>query len=218
MWRKAWIETRWWMVLMLVLNLGIASLLLDSPAEAWLGLLDGAVPLEAVIIGIMLAGTGLGTRTSYRPLVAIDPSMLFTLSLPITRRRLVLTRVAVGLIGMTALIGLMLLSYRLFAPGVREVSSVAVYVGYGLAVWSVGAVAFGLSTLFSAWLDQLWRVYATMAVMFGALFGWPPARIWRPILSGEPLEVGHLAGITLALALAGLLIEAAVRSVERRDI
>ncbi|MHB1327838.1 MAG: hypothetical protein ACYC2K_06510 [Gemmatimonadales bacterium] len=218
MWRKAWIETRWWIVLMLVLNIGIASLLLDSPAEAWRGILDGAVPLEAVINAIMVAGTGLGTRTSYRPLVAIDPSMLFTLSLPITRRRLVLTRVAVGLIGMTVLVGLTLLAFRLFAPGVREVTSVAAYFGFGLALWSVGAVAFGLSTLFSAWLDQLWRVYATMGVMFALLFGLPQARIWSPMLSGEPLGAPDFAGVAVAMLLAGLLIEAAVRSVERRDI
>lgn len=218
MWRKAWIETRWWIVLMLVLNLGIATLLLDSPAQAWHGILDGAVPLEAVINGIMVAGTGLGTRTSYRPLVAIDPSMLFTLSLPITRRRLVLTRVAVGLLGMTALIGLTMAAYRLFAPGVRELAPIAAYLGYAVAVWSVGAVAFGISTLLSAWLDQLWRVYATMGVMFGLLFGVPAARIWRPMLDGEPLGAASVGGIAVALVLAGLLIEAAVRSVEWRDL
>lgn len=217
MWRKAWVETRWWIALMLMLDLGVASLLIDSPAGAWHGLLDGAVPLGAVVNAIMVAGTGLGTRTSYRPLVAIDPSMLFTLSLPITRRRLVLTRVAIGLLGMTALIALTLLAYRVFAPGVRETASIAAYLGYGVAVWSVAAVGFGLSTLLSAWLDQLWQVYATMAVMFGALFGWPAARFWRAILDGEGSR-GTVLGVVLALTLAGLLIEGAVRSVERRDL
>ncbi|MBX3148246.1 MAG: hypothetical protein KF785_15895 [Gemmatimonadales bacterium] len=217
MWRKAWVETRWWIVLMLVLDIGIASLLLDSPAEAWHGLLGGAVPLGAVVNAIIVAGTGLGTRTSYRPLVAIDPSMLFTLSLPITRRRLVLTRVAVGLLGMTALVGLTLLAYRLFAPGVGATVPAGAYLGYGMAVWSVAAVGFGLSTLCSAWLDQLWQVYATMGVMFAALFGWPAVQIWQPVLNGKAGGPTAL-GAVIALVLAGLLIEGAVRSVQRRDL
>ena len=99
MWQLAWLDVRWRMVLMAVANSALLLLFLDDAVsgEVWMRRLD-SLPLVFCMNAIVLAGAGIPTHVSQRPRAEPHASVLYILSLPISRQRLVLVREAVGLL------------------------------------------------------------------------------------------------------------------------
>jgi hypothetical protein len=220
MWYNAWIETRWRLVLMLLLDAALLALQLDDtvPASVWRRRLDAAMPMMFVMNAIVLAGSGIATTISTRPAQTAAPSMLFTLSLPISRRRLVLVRMAVGLACALALTIGGLTVLRAIAPELRDALPIMDYLAYGACVCAVVAAAHGVSALFSSVLDQLWQTYAALAIAAALLVLVPATRIWRNTLdAGGATHPATWISVVLALIGTALLAAATVRTVERRQ-
>ncbi len=216
MWYPAWIEVRWRVVLLLALNLGIGALLLDDvvPPAVWIRRLDGALPFAFILSAVMLASAGINTRTSFRPGQSVEGAMLYTLSLPISRRRLVLVRSAVGAVASLALIVAGLAGLWLLAPAVRVALPVPILARYLLAIVAVAGAGFALSTALAAVLDQLWQTYGSLGIVAAVLFLVPEARIWRSSLSLGDSSAVAFGGVLVG---AAALIWLAVKLVERRD-
>jgi hypothetical protein len=97
LWYKAWLETRWrfgYVAGFVVGTLGIFALIGASKQ------VGAAMKLESALMycfaAIYLAGSGINTQTFYSARSSFHGSMLFTLSLPVSRLRLFMVRAGLG--------------------------------------------------------------------------------------------------------------------------
>lgn len=215
----AWIEVRWRIVLMLCVNGVILSVLLDDAVSAavWLRRLD-AFPMLFATNAIVLAGCGVTTHIANKPSQVVHPAMLYTLSLPITRARLVLVRELVGLLSALAVISATLLMMWIAAPSLRTTLPTAHVVAYVSCVLLVATVASGISAIFSTWLDQLWQTYAALGTVAALVGAAPVTRIWQPALRIDRMfDLQSTVAPLAAVALAAVLSLLSVRIVQRRE-
>ena len=218
MWGYAWRDVRWKVALMALVNAAISVLLLDDVVSGgvWVRRLSGSLPMLFAMNAVVLASAGVATQISQRPGQVVHSSMLFLLSLPISRRRLVLVREAVGALGAIALLLATLGAYWCFAEPLRAVLPAAVAWRYVVSVAAATLTAYSLSSLFSTFLDQLWQTYAALGVVSLLLFAIPTTRIWR-----EAFDATHqtllIGGVSACLVVSALLIWLSVRAVERKQ-
>jgi hypothetical protein len=151
---------------------------------------------------------------------------LFTLSLPVSRMRLLGVRAATGLSELFLLMLAPSLLIPLLAPAIGEHYPIVDALVHGACVFVVGAVFFSLALLLSTIFADMWRplmiacgmaVFLAVAEQVGAM----PERfgLFRIMSAEAYFRGGGLpwGGLLLSLALsAGLLFGAAVH-LERRD-
>jgi hypothetical protein len=111
LWYKAWLETRF----RLLFLLGFASFLVvflhtvgvkpPPPGSPPLSGLPTMLTSFAVVVCAMLGGAGINTQPAIQAGKGLHGSTLFTLSLPVSRFKLLLVRASVGWIEMSGLIG-----------------------------------------------------------------------------------------------------------------
>ncbi len=217
MWYNSWLETRWRMALMVLLNAVIVSLLLDDvvPAAVWLRRLDASLPMLFAMNAITLAGVGIATQISTSPGQIMHGSMLYTLSLPISRRRLVLVREAVGVVAVVALIVVTLSAVWFGASSLHEAMSLTRFTMYGLTVIATALVAYGISAVLATFLDQLWQTYAALGVTTVIFFTLPGTRIWSDLLRSAVVpDFSPWFGILSCIAIVAILSAVSVRRVQ----
>jgi len=168
LWYKAWLETRWRfafligsILLVWLMPLWLPSLSAVPASRQWFGL-----QLESVLLctfaAIYLAGAGINSQTMYAATSGFHGSMLFTLSLPVSRRRLLFVRAGLGAI-LTCILVIAMAGYALFhrpepASASQALSYIARDVVCTMAVYS-------LSVLLACVLDEMWQ-------FMGACFAW----------------------------------------------
>ena len=218
MWQLAWLDVRWRIVLMAVANSALLLLFLDDavPGDVWMRRLD-ALPLVFCMNAIVLAGAGIPTNVSQRPRAEPHASVLYILSLPISRRRLVLVREAVGLLATWLIVTITLLVVWSAAASLRSDLPVAHFAEYVLCVLAAAAVAFGVSAVFATVLDQLWQTYASLAVVAVVVKALPITRIWRHALRQDGAPWTVTVGLLVAVVIAAVLAAVSVRIVERKQ-
>jgi hypothetical protein len=253
LWYKTWLETRWrFLIGLLVLLCSAAGVVLQYPMVVKLmgqmppvemkgeigRRIQEAVELSrqyrgfvwshgfrqnlvqigtlfAVLLGtggVLLQSSGSGT--------------LFTLSLPVSRRRVLGGRVAAGL-GQRLLLALIpALLVPLLSPFVGERYDVASALAHALCLFVAGAVFFSLAVLLSTLFGDLWRpllVALLVAVVIGVAeqFVLDPRRFGLfAVMSGETFfRTGRLPwlGLLASAALASVLLIGADRNLARRD-
>ena len=227
MWYKSWVEVRWRLVLMVLLNAFIGALLLDDavPANVWRARLSGNLPVIFVMNAIVLAGSGVASQFSQRPGQLVHPSMMFLLSLPIARSRIVLVRQVVGAISALALLSATIAVYAAAAPELREILTPGQGLLFAICVASVTLTAYATSALLSTMLDQLWQTYGAMALIAGVLGVFPATRFWNTVLSmnSTPASSGGNAwmnigvGFAVCAVLSAAMAYVAVRIVQRKQ-
>lgn len=206
MWYKAWTEVRWRLVLMALLNSFIAALLLDDVVsrDVWRNRLSGNLPTVFAMNAIVLASSGIASQLSQRPGQLVHPSMMFLLSLPIARKRIVLQRQAVGAISAVALLLVTASVYLMAAPEIRELFTVGTGALFVVCIVSATLTAYAASALLSTVLDQLWQTYGAMALVAVVLGVFPRARFWNILLYSNPLATSA-AGIPWLSVATGLV-------------
>ncbi|MDX2153655.1 MAG: hypothetical protein SFV54_23130 [Bryobacteraceae bacterium] len=136
-------------------------------ATPWEHLLVSMAALAVPMIALILAGTGLMGQTSSGMTQGIHPSTYYTLTLPVTRTRLLFTRTVFGL-GLTAavialiVVLLLLLREPLRAP--HAPASVLLLYPYML---TGAAVYYSFATLIYSWFDEFWGGMITLFVTGG---------------------------------------------------
>ena len=251
LWYKFWLETRWRCVIALLLGGAFSSVtVLAHPALKGLQVDFAQVPepfRELAEQGIALAGTYRGyvwsqwfgknllnVWTFFAVLIGVGGvvtetsrgSALWTLSLPVSRARLLGARAVVGALELLALALVPSLLIPVFSPAVGEHYPLADALVYPLMVYAGGMVFYTLSLLLSTvFEDQLKPIIVGLGVAFGmslvALFSRSAARysVFR-VMSGEDYfqrGVVPWAGLAVCLALSAVLYFAALRVLERRD-
>ena len=226
LWYKAWLETRWrfgfvaasvLLVLLTPLWLPLAGMPPGVPASRlWMGVHQGSVLLY-LFAAIFLAGAGINTQTNYGAMTGFHGSMLFTLSLPVSRRRLLFVRAGLGAIETCAMVLLMVVCTLMMRPGSLSAMQA---VAYGTRAVMCTMAVYALAVLLACVLDEMWQF--TGACLFWAVFFFLQSRVGLVAqvspLRGmslvsyritEPMPWGPVAGsvvLTLALLYAAMVV------------
>lgn len=150
-------------------------------------------------------------------------SALFTLSLPITRRRLLGVRTATGLAQCFAIAMIPPLIFPVLAPAIGQQFSVIDSLAHGLCLFFVGALFFSLASFLSTLFGDIWRPLL-IAVFIGCVAAIvqavaPGLGLFR-VMSGETyFRTGELPwmGFVTTAVLASALLYSAAETLERRD-
>ena len=171
LWYKAWLETRWRILLMFAIIL-FAIFEIHSrtepsaPIAVVIRSLRG-LQMVWVVSPLMLAGAGVRTDSPFRMMKGVQNSMYFTLALPVSRLKLLATRVAFGLLAISGVIVVGCSIAAVAIPGLTSQVTAAIGVEYAFTVFLCSCGAFGVSTMFATFLDQQWQMFASMFVVFG---------------------------------------------------
>jgi ABC-2 type transport system permease protein len=117
-----------------------------------------------VIFGALLGAGGLLAKSG--------GATLFTLSLPVSRNRLIGTRAAIGLAELLAIAVVPSLVLPLLAPSIGQSYSVNDVVIHGVCMFIVGSVFFSLAALLSNDYADMWRpvlIACIVAAVLGML-------------------------------------------------
>jgi len=164
LWYKGWLETRWRFLFFTgVMIVSCAAFGSRAPAHEFPGNAGGVRYILYYfvwpVMALLLAGAGINSQTVGGTFQGVHPSMYFTLSLPVTRRRLVAVRAALGAVETLALIALSCGAAWAFTPLLRERGAVLPMLTY-VAASTVGAsVAYSASVLLATFLDEIWQFY-----------------------------------------------------------
>jgi len=169
-----------------------------------------------VLFAVVLGCGGLVTEST-------KGSALFTLALPITRRRLLGTRAGVGLAQCFAIAIVPSLVIPILSPAVGERFGLVDALAHGLCIFFVGAVFFSLASFLSTLFGDIWRpmliaIGIACALAFASLVI-PQLRIFS-VMSGETyFRTGSLpwAGLLTSAVIATALLYSAAETLERRD-
>lgn len=169
-----------------------------------------------VFFAILLGCGGLVSETA-------RGSALFTLSLPVTRRRLVGARAGTGLAQWFAIAMIAPLSIAILAPSIGERFSVVDALSHGLCLFVVGAAFFSLASFLSTIFADTWRplliAIGIACLLAFASFLVPQLAIFS-VMNGESyFRTGTLpwAGLFTSAVIATALLYSAAETLERRD-
>jgi hypothetical protein len=252
LWYKSWLETRWRFLIGIGLSMvSAATVVLYYPELIKLmplaGIIDASGEIgrqikESVELSRSYRGyiwsqwfrqneTQLGTLFavllgSGSPLSRGSGAVLFTLSLPASRNRLVGIRAATGLLQLLALALAPALIVPLLSPAVGETYSVPGALIHALCFFIVSGLFFSLAFLLSTVFDDLWRpllivcsIAVVLALFEGVLRNLAPYGVFR-VMSGEVyFRTGQLPWIGLTASAGGSLamLYAASVNIARRD-
>ena len=252
LWRKAWLETRWRFVTGLVVlsvlttgnvfqYLAVERLLPGLQFEAsrnatpFEGFIREAIEMQRDFRGFVFFTTFRQNLTQLGIVFAVllgcggllaeakKGSVLFTLALPVTRRRLMNVRIVTGLAQCLGIAMVPPLLIPLFAPAINQQFSVVDALAHGLCLFAVGAIFYSLASFLSTLFADIWRpllvaiVVACVAAV--AQVAAPEFGLFR-IMSGETyFRTGALPwmGLVTSAVLASALLYAAAEAMERKD-
>jgi hypothetical protein len=194
-----------------------------SPAEPGPQEVLTTMVLLCLLSGVYLAGAGIQTQSSWRQTRGVHASMIFTLSLPVSRLRLLTVRAALGLLETGAIIAIMISGAWALFPGVRGSSTPADLLRFALTAFVLAAGFYSVSMLLATFLESLWQIYGSMIliVLLWRLEDYlpPSVNIFRVIGADSPLVTHALPWPEMAVScgLAVVLFLVAARIVQTRE-
>jgi hypothetical protein len=252
LWYKFWLDTRWRFLVGLVLLAGSAfSIALAYPRVAQLlpllpqadtGGEIGRRIREVALLSREYRGyvwaqwfrqqpTQLGTL--FAVLLGtgglVSPSgggALFTLSLPVSRERLVAVRAAAGLVELLTIAVVSSLVFPMISPAVGQTYSVSSALVHALCWFSAGAVFYSLALLLSTVFSDIWRPLLLACTVAFALAmaelvfrDLAPYSLFRVMSAESYFRTGSLPwlGVAASAAISASVLYGAARNFARRD-
>jgi hypothetical protein len=249
LWYKSWLETRWrFLIGLALLMCSAAALVFTYPRVR--DLLPLAPPIEVggelgrrIQEAMDLARDYRGyvwsqgfqqnlanMGTLFAVLLGTGGLMsggaaVFTLSLPVSRRRLLGTRVAAGLAEWFVLAFVPALLIPLLSPAVGETYSVAAALVHGVCLCVAGTVFFSLAILLSTVFGDVWRpllIALAIAVALGTVEAFADLSrfgIYSVMSGGSYFRTGALpwAGLFVSAGVAAALLYGAAANIASRD-
>ena len=253
LWYKSWLETRWRFVIGLVLlilsacstvvtypevvkllplapkvDLGgeigrrvleAAQLARDYHGYVWSQWFRQNMTQQSALFAVLLGTGGLLAQ-------AAGGGGLFTLSLPVSRSRLLGVRAATGLAELLALAVIPALMLPLLSPAIGERYGVGDALIHAMCMFIAGAVLFSFAFLLSTVFNDVWRpaLIALCAAAVLSLFEQLAGGDWQyglfRVMSGERYFRGGglpWLGLLTSAALSMVMLYAAVRNLARQD-
>jgi hypothetical protein len=251
LWYKSWLETRWRFVIGLVIlvcsaaaivfahpevmklmplaretnvpgEIGrrireAAELLRDYRGYVWSEWMRDQLVRLGTLFAVLLGAGGLLSQRS---------GTLFTLSMPVSRNRLLAVRSATGLAQWLVLAFVPSLVIPLLSPSVGQTYRVADVLAHGACAFVVGSVFFSLSLLLSTVFDDVWRpLLIALAVAIGlgiaeqAFRGVADYGLFRAMGGESWFRSGELpwGGLLAAAALSIAMQFGTAMNIARRD-
>jgi hypothetical protein len=178
-----------------------------------------------VMASLTLAAAGITTQSSFQQTKGLHGSTLFTLSLPVSRLRLLAVRAGLGWLESASFLGVLCLVIWIVFPHVRgslKPEEMAMYAAT-LIVCSLGI--YSVPVLLATWLDDLGRMLGSVPIL--AALWWLfrhtplPASMdpFRAMGEASPLVAHTMPWMAMAssFGLAALLFFAALKIVQRRE-
>jgi hypothetical protein len=252
LWYKFWLDTRWRFLIGLVLLAGSAfSIALAYPRVMQLLPLVPAADTGGEI-GRRIREVALLSR-EYRGYVwaqwfrqqptqlgtlfavllgtggLVSPSgggALFTLSLPVSRERLVAVRAAAGLVELLTIALVSSLVFPMVSPAVGQSYGVGSALVHGLCWFAAGSVFFSIALLFSTVFSDVWRplllactVAIALAMSEFVFRDLAPYSLFRVMSAESYFRTGSLpwAGLAASAAISAGVLYGAARNFTRRD-
>jgi hypothetical protein len=227
LWHKGWLETRWRLVFVLgwdAFLLGAAYARGVTSMTAVVGLLVGGAFLGA-FVPIMLAGAGVNTQPVLQATKGLHGSMHFTLSLPVSRSRLLAVRAGLGWLETVAATVLWSWGVWFLFPMLRQSANIAEACEYAVTLVVCASGFYSINVLLATFLDDLWRLWAGM-IFLGVSWwvfaetSWPPSlNLFRAMGAGSPLITHAMpwAAMGLSAVLATAVFFASLKVVQARE-
>jgi ABC-2 type transport system permease protein len=223
LWYKGWLETR----LRLCMALGFPGFMfyfLHSKGPGFAAV-QNINPIILVWTCTLLAGAGIATQPAFQATKGLHGSTLFTLTLPVSRFRLLAVRAGIGWLETAVVIGALCCEMWLVSPFLRTMVTAVEMLEYAGTVIACASVFYFLSVLLDTFLDQMWRIWGTF-ISFSVLWWLSlhtrlPASvdIFREMGKGSPL-ITHtipLAAIAFSLVLSAILFFVALKVAQTRE-
>jgi hypothetical protein len=226
LWYKGWLETRLKLLFSLALMIVWLYVLRGSHiSSAQLASLALSVSIFAFTWSGLLSGAGITTQPPFQGTKGLHGSMLFTLSLPVSRFRLLVVRAFIGWLETASCIALFCCGMWLSYPALRAIVVPAEMFAYVAALVACVTPFYCLSVLLATFLEDQWRVWGSMIA--GATLWWLSKHVSLPAFTdvvaamgkGSPL-VAHTMpwpAIAFSLALSAAFLGAALTIVRTRE-
>ncbi|MFZ0592807.1 MAG: hypothetical protein WAM39_20270 [Bryobacteraceae bacterium] len=229
LWTKAWLETRW--RLLYAVALPVSALALPyimgggvSSAKDARGIV-GVMAFFGIFNGVYLAGAGIRTQPTFSATKTLSGSMYYTLSLPVSRLRMLSVRAGVGLLEFAGVSAVMYSAAWLSLPLVQGGAAPFDLLKLILAAVCCTACFYFVSVLLATFLDDPAQTFASM---FVSLVVWfivartPPPRPFN--LLGFSSDASPLVTHTMpwpamvaSLIFSAILFFVALRIVQTRE-
>jgi hypothetical protein len=227
LWYKGWLETR----IRLAIVLGFTSFFLifqythagtgKHPASALVPFLS----IIAIWVCAFLAGAGIATQPAFQATKGIHGSMLFTLSMPVSRLRLLAVRASIGWMETMAVIGLACFAIWLATPALRASVTPTEMVEYAATLFVCSLAIYLLSVFLATFLDEQWRILGTLLAFFALV--WASSRnvvppyfdLVRAMREGSPL-ISHTipwAALSASVGIGAIFFVAALKIAQFRE-
>jgi hypothetical protein len=252
LWYKFWLDTRWRFLVGLVLMAGSAFTIVlayprimqlmpllppaDTSSELGRRIREAALlsreyrgyvwsqwfrqqPTQLGTLFAVLLGTG----------GLVSPAgggALFTLSLPVSRERLVAVRAAAGLAELLAIALVASLVFPMASPAVGQTYGIGSALVHGVCWFTAGAVFFSVALFFSTVFSDIWRpllfACAIAVVLFMSEFvvrDLAPYSLFRVMSAERYFRTGSVpwAGVIASAAISAGVLYGAALNFARRD-
>ena len=224
---KGWLETRFRMFIPVFMAAWLlyAMHARSMPRQGILAIAQYSMPVMVMIFFIILAGAGIATQSPFRATKGLHGSMMFTVSLPVSRLRLVAVRAAIGWLEAACLVGVMCSCQWRLSSALREITTPVGMLEQAAVLIACGSVAYFVSVVLATFLEDQWRIWGTMiavAVMFwlSIKFSLPAAvDLIKAMGRGSPLVMHTMPWTTMGFAagLSAVLFAVAVTIARMRE-
>ena len=227
---KGWLETRWRFVLML----GFALVPLLMAAQDGIQTMDveHARPLVnlqwmfSIIAAIQLAGAGIRTQSPFRAKAGLHGSTQYTLSMPVSRSRLLAVRAIAGFVETAVIVAFMIVCDWTLFPLIRGNSTPADLVKLLLASVTCVLCFYFVSLTIATVLDEMWQIYGSLVL--AGICWWvvsvkmpvpPSANLFRFSTDASPLVTHTLPwpAMVVSLVISAVLFLIAVTVVNSHE-
>jgi hypothetical protein len=249
LWYKSWLETRWRFLIGLALLLcsagatvliypkvlqltrfvpanvsgeigerirEAAALSREYRGYVWSQWFRQNLPQWGTLFAVLLGGAGV---------LSSSAGALFTLSLPISRARLLTVRAATGLGELFLLTFVPSLLIPLLSPAIGQRYSIADAIVHSVCFFVVVSAFFSLALLLSTYFDDVWRpILIALGIAFvlsllNRVLNRPPYAGYGLMSAESYFRSGHLPwlGLLASAVISALLIWGAAINLTRRD-
>lgn len=228
LWMKTWLETRWRFVFALILPMAALGLwAVNGLTSAGGNARTMMMTLSSFLIftPVYLAGTGIKTQSGFQAMQGIHGSMYYTLSLPVSRFRLLGVRTAFGLLETAGIDVIAIAAAWCLFPVLRAHSTSLDLLQLILAAIVCTACFFFVSVVLATFFGESWQIFGGLFVIGGLsqLLGrsaLPPS--WNVFHFGgdaSPLITHVLPwpAMAISIAVSAILFFVALRIVQTRE-
>jgi len=184
-----------------------------------------SIPTLVVMVTAMLSGAGIATQPSFQATKGLHGSTLFTLSLPVSRFRLLAIRAGLGWLEMAGVIGTFCCGMWFASSQLKGAATGVEMLEYAETLIACASALYFLSVVMATFFDDQWRMWGTM--LGSAALWWvsthtplpASANIFRAMGEGSPLLAHTMPWTAMAfsLVLAAILFFAALKIVQARE-